>query len=139
MTPLETPEGTILVNRGFVPPDRADPRTRGAGQTGGLVTVDGLVRLTEPHGRVLRANRPTQDKFYSRDVAAIATRRGLHDVAPFFIDAGSSSNAGGLPVGGLTVISFRNAHLVYALTWFALAALSLVGLVLALKSAQEPQ
>lgn len=137
MTPLETGEGTILINRGFVPPDRADRRTRAAGQFRGIVTVDGLMRLTEPYGRFLRANRPDQDKFYSRDVATIATRRGLHDVAPFFIDAGPSPNAGGLPIGGLTVISFRNAHLIYALTWFALAALCLVGLVLVRKSAQE--
>jgi surfeit locus 1 family protein len=28
---------------------------------------------------------------------------------------------GGLPVGGLTVIELPNNHLVYALTWFALA------------------
>ena len=37
-------------------------------------------------------------------------------------------------MGGLTVISFRNAHLVYALTWFGLAALSLAGLVLLSKA-----
>ena len=28
-----------------------------------------------------------------------------------------------MPVGGLTVVQFRNAHLVYALTWFGLAAM----------------
>jgi len=42
-------------------------------------------------------------------------------VAPFFIDADATPNPGGLPVGGLTVISFPNNHLVYALTWFTLA------------------
>ena len=136
MTPLQTDEGTILVNRGFVPPDRRDPRTRPAGQLTGVVAVDGLVRLTEPHGRFLRANRPDRDLWYSRDVAAIGQRRSLHDLAPFFIDAGASRNPGGLPIGGLTVISFRNAHLVYALTWFGLAALSLAGLVIVRKSAQ---
>ena len=35
---------------------------------------------------------------------------------------------GGYPVGGLTVVRFRNPHLVYALTWFGMAALTLVGL-----------
>ena len=30
----------------------------------------------------------------------------------------------------MTVVTFRNMHLIYALTWFALAALSLAGLVL---------
>ena len=30
---------------------------------------------------------------------------------------------GGGPIGGLTVIAFRNDHLLYAITWFVLAAL----------------
>nr|WP_272214236.1 SURF1 family cytochrome oxidase biogenesis protein [Marinicella sp. W31]MDC2878501.1 hypothetical protein [Marinicella sp. W31] len=30
-------------------------------------------------------------------------------------------NSGGYPIGGLTVVKFRNAHLSYALTWFAMA------------------
>ena len=56
-----------------------------------------------------------------RDVAAIMAG---HDgpVAPFFVDADATPNPGGLPVGGLTVVAFRNSHLTYALTWFALAA-----------------
>ena len=40
---------------------------------------------------------------------------------------------GGYPVGGLTVIAFRNAHLVYSLTWFGLAGLALAGAVLVLR------
>jgi surfeit locus 1 family protein len=67
-------------------------------------------------------------------VAGIAHARGVSGAAPFFIDADASPNPGRLPVGGLTVIAFRNAHLVYALTWFGLAALSLVGLALILRS-----
>jgi non-heme chloroperoxidase len=44
-------------------------------------------------------------------------------------------NPGGLPVGGLTVVRFRNPHLSYALTWFALAG----GLVwLALRARERP-
>ena len=50
-------------------------------------------------------------------------------MAPYFIDAdanppGTDPNA---PIGGLTVITFRNSHLVYALTWLALALLSAWG------------
>ena len=137
VTPLRTAEGAILVNRGFVPPDRASPSTRRAGQPGGEVTVTGLVRLTEPGGRFLRANAPSQDRWFSRDVEAIARARGLGPVAPFFIDADATSNPGGLPVGGLTVVRFRNTHLIYALTWFALAVLSIAGLVLAGRPVQD--
>lgn len=137
LTPLRTADRTLLVNRGFVPTDRARAATRQAGQVAGEVTVTGLIRLTEPAGRFLRANRPATDLWYSRDVAAIGRARGLVQVEPFFIDADATPNPGGLPIGGLTVVSFRNAHLVYALTWFALSALSLFGLVLTWKSAHK--
>ena len=137
VTPFETEGGQILVNRGFVPPDRADPRTRAVGQQQGDVVLRGLVRLTEPHGRFLRPNAPARHKWFSRDVAAIARSGGLGPVAPFFIDADATPNPGGYPVGGLTVVHFRNAHLVYALTWFALAAMSLAGLILARRPVPE--
>ena len=134
ITPLATPQGIVLVNRGFVPPDQRTPQSRARGQVGGVVTVTGLLRPTEPNGRVLRPNRPTENRWFSRDVAAIAASTGLDDAAPFFVDADATPNPGGLPVGGLTVISFRNTHLVYALTWFALAGLSIAGMVLLLRS-----
>lgn len=123
LTPLETPHFTILVNRGFVPPDRRDPATRPEGEVAGEVTVTGLLRLSEPKGGFLRANAPAADRWYSRDVAAIAAARRLAEpVAPYFIDADATPNPGGLPRGGMTVVHMRNAHLSYALTWFALAA-----------------
>lgn len=133
ITPLATREGIVLVNRGFVPRDRRDPATRAAGQAPGEVALTGLLRPSEPEGRVLRPNRPAEDAFFSRDVAAIAARRGLGSVAPFFVDADSAPNPGGFPLGGMTVVRFPDNHLVYALTWFALAILSLVGLVLTVR------
>ena len=121
MTPLRSDRGfTVLVNRGFVPPDKRDLPDGDAAQT---VRVTGLLRLTEPGGGFLRHNDPADDRWYSRDVAAIAQARGLNDVAPYLIDADATPNPGGLPVGGLTVVQFPNSHLQYALTWFALAAM----------------
>lgn len=124
LTPLRTAQGIVLVNRGFVPPERRVPATRPGGQIEGQVTVTGLLRATEPGGGFLRANDPAGERWYSRDVAAIARARGLGTATPFFVDADASPNPGGYPVGGLTVVRFRNNHLVYALTWFALAAMS---------------
>jgi surfeit locus 1 family protein len=130
LTPLATSDGIILVNRGFVPPGQRDPAARTAGEAGGEVQVTGLLRRSEPGGRILRANRPDEDRWFSRDVAAIAARRGLEGpVAPFFIDADALPGVAA-PRGGMTVVRFRNAHLSYALTWFALAGLCVVGLVL---------
>lgn len=128
MTPLRTPTGVILINRGFVPPERRDPRTRLSGDPTGSVTITGLLRASEPGGAFLRANDPAADRWYSRDTAAIGRARGLSGVADFFIDADATPNPGGYPIGGLTVVKFRNAHLAYALTWFGLAALCLVGI-----------
>ena len=128
LTPLTRRDRSIiLVNRGFVPADRRDRASRAAGETTGVLEVTGLLRLPEPGGAFLRSNKPDAGRWYSRDVAAIAAANGLHEVAPFFIDADATPNPGGLPVGGLTVVSFRNSHLAYALTWFALAAMSAAG------------
>lgn len=126
LTPLDTGEGVILVNRGFVPPRHRDPASRPAGQVPGEVVVVGLLRASEPRGRFLRPNDPPRDRWFSRDVAAIARARGVTPVAPYFIDA-EASGPGALPIGGLTVVRFRNTHLVYALTWLALAGLCVAG------------
>ncbi|WP_420963104.1 SURF1 family protein [Brucella sp. IR073] len=128
ITPLRQPDGaTILVNRGFVPNDRRDRAARAAGEVSGTTTVTGLLRLSEPGGAFLRSNDPKAGRWYSRDVAAIAASEHLQTVAPYFIDADATANPGGLPVGGLTIIHFRNTHLVYALTWYALALMSAGG------------
>lgn len=122
LTPLRREDGSlVLVNRGFVPGDRKDPASRPEGQVAGPVTVTGLLRLTEPGGAFLRANDPAGNRWYSRDVAAIAAARGLSDVAPYFVDGDAAANPGGLPIGGLTIVAFPNNHLVYALTWYGLA------------------
>ena len=73
--------------------------------------VTGLVRSTEPGGAFLRSNDPVADRWYSRDVAAIAEAKRLSPVAPYFIDADATPNPGGYPVGGLTIVAFRNSHL----------------------------
>lgn len=124
LTPLQTSAGFIvLVNRGFVPTDHRAQSTRQDGLITNQVTVTGLLRMTEPEGRFLRPNDPAADRWYTRDVAAIAAQHHLNNVAPYFVDADASTNRGGIPIGGLTVVNFPNNHLLYALTWFSLAAM----------------
>ena len=131
MTPLGLADGTtVLVNRGFVPTAKRAPATRPLGQLSGETEVIGLMRVTEPGGSLLQANRPAEERWYSRDVVAIAAARGLANVAPYFIDADATPNPGGLPVGGLTRVIFANNHLFYAITWYALAAMVFAMLVL---------
>ena len=123
IAPLRMADGAIvLVNRGFVPSDRrAD--SLAAASPSGPAEITGLLRLSEPGGGFLRSNDPAADRWFSRDIAAIAAARGLTDVAPFFIDADRTAGVPGAPVGGLTVLRFANNHLLYAMTWFAMASL----------------
>lgn len=126
LTPLRTDRGfVILVNRGFVPPGWRDP-----GMPDRPVTVTGLLRITEPQGGFLRKNDPAADRWYSRDVAAIAAARHLERAAPYFIDADVDPDTPTRPpIGGLTVIHFSNNHLGYAITWYVLAVMVVVGWV----------
>ncbi len=134
LTPFRTDRGfTVLVNRGFVPPDQRHADQRRAGNIDTGTTVTGLLRISEPGGGFLRDNDPAAGRWYSRDVAAIATAQALGDVAPYFVDADATANPGGWPRGGMTVVQFRNNHLVYALTWFGLAAMLAAALVYVLR------
>lgn len=120
MTPFLDDRGfVLLVNRGFV---ASDARGAAPPPPVGQVVATGLLRVSEPGGGFMRRNDPAADRWYSRDVAAIAARRGLDGVAPYFVDA-DARTAPGRPRGGLTVVRFPNNHLQYALTWFAMAAL----------------
>jgi surfeit locus 1 family protein len=130
LTPLRQADGTVvLINRGFVPPERRDRASHGASEPTTSAAVTGLLRMTEPSGAFLRKNAPAANRWYSRDVQAIAKARGLSRVAPYFIDAeaagGSDTTA---PVGGLTVIAFHNSHLAYVFTWYTLALMVVGGM-----------
>lgn len=122
LRPLLRDDGSVvLVNLGYVPED-----WQALAPANDPVEVTGLLRLTEPGGGFLRDNVPAQERWYSRDVAAIAAHRGLAGAAPYFVDADAASAAQAgtpWPRGGLTVVRFRDNHLGYALTWFALALL----------------
>ncbi len=147
ITPLQQADGSIvLVNRGFIPQELQQFWRQPAYQLRqtpqGQVSLQGLARLSEPKGGFLRRNQPAAHLWYSRDVAAMAQALQLAHTAPFFVDAGLP-DAKALPVGdsqrqsltqlqtqdwpraGLTEVHFRNPHLVYALTWYGLAAMVL--------------
>lgn len=134
LTPMRTEQGFwVLVNRGFVPPDKRDPASRpAAAGADGAQTAEGLLRMSEPRGRVLQDNDPAANRWYSRDVAAIAAARGVGDarsVAPYFVDVAAANDAPlDWPRPGLTVLHFSNNHLIYALTWFVLAGMVAVAI-----------
>ena len=77
LTPLRTADGEVVfVNRGFVP-QRAPVAETPAAE----VEVQGLLRLSEPGGGFLRHNDPMAQRWYSRDVQALARARAVLDPA----------------------------------------------------------
>lgn len=126
LTPFRTDNGKLLlVDRGAVPKDRFDPRTRPAGNVEGPTRVTGVWRVPDAPGRFTPAPDVRKRIWYARDTAAIAAADHLHFAAPVVIEADATPNPGGWPRGGQTVVSFRNQHLSYAVTWFGLAAVLL--------------
>ncbi|GGA11462.1 SURF1 family protein [Dyella caseinilytica] len=131
VTPLRMADGSIvLVNRGFAPESWCGRNGHCAAGPGDQVTVTGLLRMSEP-STLFRRNDPAHNSWYTRDVPAIATARGLTHVAPYFIDQDatpvvSGSSAHAWPEGGTTVINFPNNHLSYLITWYLMALLTLV-------------
>lgn len=127
-TPLRLADGSfVFVNRGFVPYDLKDPAKRSAGQVTGQVTLTGLSRnvLTAKPSWAVPENDLAKNIFYWKDIKAMQQTAGLPAgarVLPFFIDANTAPNPGGLPEGGVTMVDLPNNHLQYVITWYGLAA-----------------
>jgi len=126
LTPFTTDDGKVLmVDRGAVPQDRLDPKTRVAGNVEGQTKVTGVWRLPDPPGAFTPNPDPAKRIWYARDLKSIAAADHLSLAAPVVIEADAAPNPGGLPRGGQTVVNFRNQHLSYAVTWYGLAAVLL--------------
>ncbi|WP_455474073.1 SURF1 family protein [Bartonella sp. B30(2025)] len=136
LTPLQTDDNTLVfVNRGFIPMDAYhkfqyqkqshvhNTLDRDSAADAEQTTVIGLLRMSEKNGVFPRKNNPDQNLWYTRNIPAMAQKLGLSIVAPYFIDAGKKTvPQEDLPIAGLTAVHFINNHLIYAITWFILAA-----------------
>ncbi len=135
MVPLLTREGFwVWVNRGFVDEAHRDPANRPAPSDTELQRP-GLLRLSEkPWLPGLAAA--------SRDVARLSAAAGLPParVAPYFVDArpAGDNSQSTWPQPGLTVLSFSNRHLGYALTWAGLALAALAGAAVVWRLGRRP-
>jgi surfeit locus 1 family protein len=129
ITPLRLASGeVVLFNRGWVPETRKDPARRAEGQVDGVVTVEGIVRLTEADvkGWLVPDNQPDRNVWLTVDVAAMRRAAGLPEAPALTADrwwvaADATPNPGGFPIGGQTRVNLPNDHLQYAITWFLLA------------------
>ena len=131
LTPFARDDGSIvMVNRGLLPESRK--RDLRFDPPPGARTVTGLLRISEDKRWLFaETNKPEAGRWYRRDIAAITRAGGYVHAAPYFVDE-DLGDPQAWPRGGQTVVRFRNAHLSYAVTWFALAGLALAGYALIL-------
>ncbi|HWA02042.1 MAG TPA: SURF1 family protein [Rhizomicrobium sp.] len=122
IVPFTTRTGeTLLVDRGIVPKEWLDPATRRAGQPAGRRHIVGVWRTPERPGWFTPQPDLEHRVWYARDPASIAHALHVRLAGLAIVEADGTPNPGGWPKGGQTAVRFRNEHLQYAVTWFALA------------------
>ena len=121
-TPAKLADGAIVVvDRGFVPEGRRDPKARAAGQVEGTVEIVGALRWPEEGGWFAPEPDRARRQWFVRDHVSMAQALGWGRVAPFHVAQEAPVPPGGLPKPGRLTADLRNQHLQYALTWFGLA------------------
>jgi surfeit locus 1 family protein len=116
------PYRSILVDRGFVA-DTVSARPPEDRAARAPVTVVGVLRRPDRATFVAPANQPAANRWFTRDVPAMAQALGASDPAPVMLFAETSSNPEWKAlVPAPLPAEIPNRHLEYALTWFGLAA-----------------
>lgn len=127
-TVLNTEDGLVYVNRGWVTDTLKDPSKRAQGQVSEPATVIGLIRLPQTKGAFSATDDPSGNRWYSRDPTLFQLNGNSPQnaprfvVFPFSIDAEPEpANPGGWPKASATEIRVANRHLEYVITWWGLA------------------
>jgi surfeit locus 1 family protein len=121
--------GVVVVNRGYIANAHPDAALRPIALPEGPVEIVGVMRWPEPPGAFVAAHSEREDLWFVRDHLAMAAAYGWGAVAPFYIDQEAPVPAGGVPRPAPLKLNLRNEHLQYALTWFGLAGVLAVALV----------
>jgi surfeit locus 1 family protein len=121
--------GTVMVNRGFVPESRQDPKSRREGEISGPLQIVGAMRWADARHWFTPSDEPAHNLWFSRDPLAIAGAKRLGPVAPFYVEEEGPAPPGGLPQPGKLAVELPDNHLQYALTWYGLAIVLLVSFV----------
>jgi surfeit locus 1 family protein len=122
-TPARLADGSIvIVDRGFVPEAREDPKARAEGQISEPVEITGALRWPETRHWFTPNDDVAHNLWFTRDPQSIAAAKGLGAVAPFYVEQEAPVPPGGLPSPGKIVVNLPNNHLQYIITWYGLAA-----------------
>ncbi|HEX8569867.1 MAG TPA: SURF1 family protein [Caulobacteraceae bacterium] len=118
----DTSYGSILVDRGFVAEGDTGRMPAPGGSSPKHRPVVGVLRLPEPPTFVTPEDRPAENAWFRRDVAAMAKALNARAPAPLFLMLESPPPPGFGPTPAPLPAAVSNRHLGYALTWFGLAA-----------------
>jgi surfeit locus 1 family protein len=113
---------STLVDRGFVPDTVSARPPVDRGDTA-PVELTGVLRAPDRASFVTPKNRPDLNRWFTRDIPAMARALGAPQPAPVVLFAETASNPAfkALTPAPLPA-EIPNRHLEYALTWFGLAA-----------------
>jgi surfeit locus 1 family protein len=121
-TPARLADGSIvIVNRGFVPDARRDPKSRPQGQITETIKIAGALRWPDERHWFTPADDVSHNLWFARDPVGIAAAKGLGAIAPFYVEQEAPTPPGGLPQTGNLVVALPDNHLQYAVTWYGLA------------------
>lgn len=121
LTPFETDNRILLVNRGFVPEDQVDNINMPTGN----LTLSGVLHIPDDKNAFTPLTPDTGRQIYWTDSDAIATRANIKINTPLVLYADADKQKD-YPHGGQIRMDIPNNHFQYALFWFGMAGVLLV-------------
>jgi surfeit locus 1 family protein len=136
LTPLRLSgsDTAVLVDRGWIPRDQADPAARSAfAAPPGEVLVSGIARRSQDHGGgpqdpPLGPDRKRLDAWFQVNTARIQQQTG-YPLLPIFIEQQPAASNPALPRPVATADLGEGPHMGYAVQWFAFAIILVVGYI----------
>jgi surfeit locus 1 family protein len=136
LTPLRLSgsDTAVLVDRGWIPRDQADPAARSAfAAPPGQVLVTGIARRSQenldgPQDPPLGPQRLRLDAWFRVNIASIQQQAG-YPLLPIFIEQQPAPGDPALPRRVATADLGEGPHMGYAVQWFAFAIILVVGYV----------
>jgi len=134
ITPFKLSDGRILlINRGWVPADKKDAKTRSDTKVSGPATIHGLVRLGNERNWLTPPSAPERNLWFGRDIAQMGEFAKLSPLVPAMVDIVGTQDVNHLPVPSDGTIRLTNDHLSYIITWYGIAVGILVIFILTLR------
>lgn len=145
VTPLRLDDGrTILVDRGWVPPEAKAPETRPGSRPEGPVEIAAILRTGGWKGRAVLQpdNDPAGNHWIWLDLPAMTAglERPVTALYAVALPGLGASDPEALPKPAEVAVAIRNDHLEYALTWYALAvALAVIYVLVGRRPERRPE